>query len=64
MTRREFMAAVAAAGLVENASGAKPFPVHFAKPNPYDAVLRYVEPGSDQFKGEKEAVELEARLQR
>ena len=64
MTRREFMSAVAAAGLVEKASGAKPFPVHYAKPNPYDAVLRYIAPGSDQFKGEKEAVELEAHLQR
>ncbi len=58
------MAAVAAAGLVEKTSGAKPFPVHYAKPNPYDAVLRYIAPGSDQFKGEKEAAELEARLQR
>lgn len=64
MTRREFIAAAAAAGLVEKTSGAKPFPVHYAKPNPYDALMRYIAPGSDQFKGEKEAVELEARLQR
>src|SRR5579863_8937992 len=65
MTRREFIAAVGAAGLVESkASASKPFPVHYAKPNPYDAVLRYVDPGSDEFKGEKDAMELEARLDR
>ncbi len=65
MTRREFMAAVSAAGLLPSkGSSAMPFPVHYAKANPYDAVLRYVEPGSDEFKGEKDAMELEARLDR
>jgi len=44
MTRREFMAAVSAAGLLPSkGSAATPFPVHYAQPNPYDAVLRYVE---------------------
>ena len=52
----------AAVGLALEQLGRNPFPVHYAKPNPYDAVLRYVEPGSDEFTGEKEAVELEARL--
>ena len=43
MTRREFVAAVGAVGLVSSrASASKPFPVHYARPNPYDAVLRYV----------------------
>ena len=65
MTRREFMAAISAAGLAESkVSASTPFPVHYAKPNPYDAVVKYVEPGSDEFKGEKDAVELEARLER
>ncbi len=65
MTRRAFIAAVSAAGLrPSKASSSTPFPVHYAKPNPYDAVLRYVEPGSDEFKGEKDAAELEARLER
>src|SRR5438477_12927429 len=65
MTRREFMAAVSAAGLLPSrAPASTPFPVHFAKANPYDAVLRYVEPGSDEFKVEKDAMELEARLDR
>jgi tetratricopeptide (TPR) repeat protein len=65
LTRREFVAAVGAAGLVSSrASASKPFPVHYARPNPYDAVLRYVEPGSDEFKGEKDAAELEIRMER
>ena len=65
MTRREFVAAVAATGLTPSrASGATAFPIHYAKPNPYDAVLRYVEPGSDEFKGEQHAMELEAQLER
>jgi len=65
MTRREFIAAVSAAGLrPSKAAASTPFPVHYAKPNPYDAVLRYVDPGSDEFKGEKDAMELEARLER
>ncbi len=65
MTRREFIAAVSAAGLIpSNAPASTPFPVHYAKPNPYDAVLRYVAAGSDEFKGEKDAMELEARLER
>src|ERR1700688_4625234 len=63
MTRRDFIAAVGVAGLVASkATASPPFPVHYAKPNPYDAVLRYLDPGSDQFKGEKDAVDLEARL--
>ncbi len=65
MTRREFVAAVSAAGLLPSrAPGSAPFPVHYAKPNPYDAVLRYIDPGSDEFKAEKDAAELEARLER
>ncbi len=63
MTRREFIAAVGAAGL-STSRGSTPFLVHYARANPYDAVLRFVEPGSDEFKGEKAAVELEARLAR
>ena len=65
MTRREFIAAVSAAGLLPSkASASTPFPVHYAKANPYDALLRYIDPGSDEFPGEREAVELEARLER
>ena len=65
MTRREFAAAIAAAGLVPSRGiqGAE-FPVRYARANPFDAALRFLEPGSDEFKGEKSAVELEARLRR
>ena len=65
MTRRDFIAAAAAAGLApRRGSSATPFPVHYAKPNPYDSVLRYLEPGSDEFAGEKQAAETEAQLTR
>jgi Tfp pilus assembly protein PilF len=57
------MAAASVAGLAPSRAST-PFPVHYAKPNPYDAVLRYIDPGSDEFKGEKDAMELEARLDR
>ncbi len=63
MTRRQFAAALAAAGLTPSPSPAAiPFPVHFKKANPFDSVLRYVEPGADEFKGEKEAADLEAAV--
>ena len=59
------MAAVAAAAALSfKSSASTPFPVHYAKANPFDAALRYVEPGSDEFQSEKDAVEVEARLQR
>ena len=54
MRRREFLAAVAAAGLTPaRTTASTPFPVHYKRPNPFDAVLRYVEPGSDEFKAER-----------
>ena len=64
MRRRDFIAAVSTGLLPWRTSAATPFPVHYAKPNPYDAVLRYVEPGADEFQAEKAAAELEARLAR
>src|SRR4051794_32804408 len=69
MTRREFGAALAASGLLpyktlRAAAFSGAFPVHYARANPFDAVLRHVAPGSDEFIGEKNAFETEARLQR
>ena len=56
--------AAAATGylLPAHTAAAAPFPLHFAKRSPYDALLRFVEPGTDEFAGEKAAVELERRL--
>ncbi len=69
MTRREFMAALSAAGLLpalvpELANAATPFPVHYRNPNPYDALLRFADPANDQFPCEKDAKEIEGRLAR
>ena len=67
MTRREFSAFFAGAGFLEwstDARAATVFPVRYARPNPYDAALQYLEPGSDGFAGEKAAMDLEARVQR
>ena len=66
MKRRDFLA-LAGASLVpfsvpRTARGGSEFAVHFRRANPYEPLLRYIEPGSDEFKGEKAAVELEHRL--
>src|SRR5258708_1803652 len=65
MNRREFMAAAAASGLLPSrAAAAKPFPIHYARSSPYESLVGYVAPGSDEFTGEKAAIELEASLSR
>ena len=65
MTRREFVAAVSAAGLrPSTASASAPFPVRYARPAPYNAALKFIDPGSDEFTGERAAAEFEARLER
>jgi tetratricopeptide (TPR) repeat protein len=63
MTRRELLAALAATSLFRTTSkAAAPFPIHYAKPSPYESLLRFVDPGADEFASEKAALELEARL--
>jgi tetratricopeptide (TPR) repeat protein len=63
MERREFLAALACLGVLpRNTLGASPYPVHFRKPNPYEAVLAHVAAGTDEFHFEKEAEEIERRL--
>jgi len=65
MTRREFAAVIAAAGLLNSRQGqASAFPVHYARANPFDAALRFVEPETDEFQGENTAAELVSKLQR
>jgi tetratricopeptide (TPR) repeat protein len=61
--RREFLAALASlATLPRKSLAAIPYTPHFRKPNPFDAVLARIEAGSDEFAGEKQAVEIEFRL--
>lgn len=63
MNRREFFAAWAATGLYSRQGHASaPFPVKFRRQPPYTSLLAFVEPGLDEFPGEKIALEIEARL--
>ena len=65
MTRREFTAVAGLALLPSrSAKSAATFSVRFARTNPFDTALQFTEPGSDEFKGEKLALELEKRLGR
>lgn len=67
LTRRRFLGSAAAAGLWQAlptpAAGAE-WPVSFPRPNPYEALARYLEPGQDGFPGEKRAAEITAHLER
>jgi tetratricopeptide (TPR) repeat protein len=68
-TRRGFLSTAAAAGLAWSwparvSAGSTPFPVHFRKPSPYEALRRLVEPGRDEFAIEKEAAEIATRWRR
>jgi tetratricopeptide (TPR) repeat protein len=61
--RREFLGALAATGLFSSKGHASaPFPVKFRQQPPYAPALSFVEPGQDEFPGEKVAMEIEARL--
>ena len=61
--RREFLAALAALGLVPSRSaGSIRYAAHFRKPNPFDAALAHIEAGTDEFAFEKQAQEIERRL--
>jgi len=67
MRRRDFFAACAAAPWLARRGHtaspiAAPFPVKFKQEPPFAAVMALAEPGSDEFPGEKTAMEIEARL--
>jgi len=63
MKRREFLAACAAAPWLSRcAHAASPFPVKFKRQSPDAAVMAFAEPGTDEFPGEKTAMEVETRL--
>jgi len=40
------------------------FPVHFHKQPPYESLIPYIQPGNDEFSGEKEAAEISSHLSR
>ena len=51
----------------QNTSQSSPgraFPIQFRNQPPYESLIRYIEPGSDQFAGEKEASEISSHLSR
>ena len=61
--RREFLAAFAATGLfASRLHASSPFPVRFRQPPQYAAASQFVAPGSDEFPGEKAAMEMESHL--
>jgi tetratricopeptide (TPR) repeat protein len=63
MRRRDFFAACAAAPLFSSRGHASaPFPVKFRQEPPWASVMQLAEPGHDEFRGEKTAMEIEARL--
>src|SRR5208283_2029403 len=62
MKRRDFLGVCAAPLFVSRGHAASPFPVKFRQEPPYASVLAFAEPGSDEFPGEKPAMELEKRL--
>ncbi len=63
MKRRDFLAACAAAPwLSRQGHAASPFPVKFKRQPPDAAAMAFAEPGTDEFPGEKTAMEIEARL--
>jgi len=61
--RREFLAAIAGTGyFVSRGHASAPFHVKFRQQPPYTSLLKFAEPGLDEFPGEKIAMEIEARL--
>ena len=65
MNRRQFIGSLAAAPLLwpRHAVGAA-FPVHFRRTSPYQALARFIAPGSDEFAGEKAAMDTAAALRK
>ena len=63
MHRRRFIGCVAAASLIRPASADVAVEVVHPR-NPYEALLRDIEPGHDEYPFEKEAFEIAARLKR
>ena len=65
LTRRRFFESAAAAGLALDPAEkrfADPFPVRFRKSLPYESLFEFIEPGHDEFAGEKQASDITAHL--
>lgn len=62
VNRRQFLSASAAAFLAKPGHAAAPFPVKFRQQPPYASALSMVEPGLDEFPGEKIAMAIESAL--
>ena len=59
LNRRHFLALIAALRTsVRNAWAATAFPVRFPKPSPFEALRKFIEPGSDEFQSEVDAMKL------
>ena len=67
VTRRDFLASAAGGALLYSSPRrmtAAPFPVHYWKSSPYEALYQYIEPGHDEFTIEKQAAEIASHLDR
>ena len=67
LSRRAFLGAAAASAFLKPSGGpawAESFPVRFRQQHPFEDLYRYIEPGSDEFAAEKEAMEITALLDR
>src|SRR5437764_1216059 len=62
MHRRRFLASLAAAQAWLSRTWAAPFPVRFPKPSPYEALAKFIDPGSDEFQCEADAMRTLAGL--
>src|SRR5260370_36185959 len=65
MNRRQFIGVLSAMALLRpEHCAAAPFPVHFRKASPYESLAQYISPGTDEFAGEKTAMDIIATLRR
>ena len=67
LSRRAFLGAAAASAFLKPSGGpvwAESFPVRFRQQHPFEDLYRFIEPGTDEFAVEKEAMEITALLDR
>jgi tetratricopeptide (TPR) repeat protein len=64
VNRRDFFVGLTALGLRSRCASAATYPVRFRKPAAHEAYRKYIEPGSDEFQCEVDAMKLQAALDR